>query len=192
METWHEWRCKNTDKHSHQLYEPVRKERTWLRMRFALQSLPLFLFCAVMLIMHHQLQQWPSSSGSLHPVKCSSSYKAFPNSSSCKMWFYRISQSPFPPISCFTAPFHLGCYSMCFHASPTAGWIYCLFCVFRGKPQEKCPLCQASYCPEFKGTVCNVCKVAEVGKDAIGLRVSQSQFRWTPPVELDRVHTFKY
>lgn len=49
--------------------------------------------------------------------------------------------------------------------------------LYRGKPQEKCPLCQASYCPEFKGTICSVCKVAEVGKDAIGLRVSPLQFR---------------
>ncbi|KAJ7321508.1 hypothetical protein OS493_034563 [Desmophyllum pertusum] len=47
--------------------------------------------------------------------------------------------------------------------------------LYRGKPQEKCPLCQASYCPEFKGTICNICKVAEVGKDAIGL--SKLQFR---------------
>lgn len=49
--------------------------------------------------------------------------------------------------------------------------------LYRGKPQEKCPLCQASYCPEFKGTICNVCKVAEVGKDSVGLRVSPLQFR---------------
>lgn len=57
-------------------------------------------------------------------------------------------------------------------------------CLFRGKPQEKCPLCQASYCPEFKGTICCVCKVAEVGKDAIGLRVSPLQFRWSCSGEL--------
>lgn len=49
--------------------------------------------------------------------------------------------------------------------------------LYRGKPQEKCPLCQASFCPEFKGIVCTVCKVAEVGKDSIGLRVSPLQFR---------------
>lgn len=49
--------------------------------------------------------------------------------------------------------------------------------LYRGKPQEKCPLCQASYLPDYKGTICNVCKVAEVGKDAIGLRVSPLQFR---------------
>ncbi|XP_031557525.1 coatomer subunit alpha-like isoform X1 [Actinia tenebrosa] len=49
--------------------------------------------------------------------------------------------------------------------------------LYRGKPQEKCPLCQTSYCPEFKGIVCEVCKVAEVGKDTIGLRISPIQFR---------------
>lgn len=49
--------------------------------------------------------------------------------------------------------------------------------LYRGKPQEKCPLCQASFCPEYKGVVCTVCKVAEVGKDSIGLRVSPLQFR---------------
>ena len=30
---------------------------------------------------------------------------------------------------------------------------------FRGKPQEKCPLCQTCYLPEHKGTVCRVCQV---------------------------------
>lgn len=64
-------------------------------------------------------------------------------------------------------------------------------CLFRGKPQEKCPLCQASYCPEFKGTICCVCKVAEVGKDAIGLRVSPLQFRWSCSGEL-RPNTLNY
>ncbi|XP_028409104.1 coatomer subunit alpha-like [Dendronephthya gigantea] len=49
--------------------------------------------------------------------------------------------------------------------------------LYRGKPQEKCPLCQAAYFPEFKGRVCGVCKVAEIGKDAIGLRISMTQFR---------------
>ena len=32
----------------------------------------------------------------------------------------------------------------------------------RGKPQEKCPLCQASFCPEYKGIVCTVCKVGKL------------------------------
>ena len=43
--------------------------------------------------------------------------------------------------------------------------------------QEKCPFCLATYLPEFKGSKCTVCLVAEVGKDAVGLRISQSQFR---------------
>lgn len=49
--------------------------------------------------------------------------------------------------------------------------------IYRGKPEEKCPLCQASFMPQFKGTVCPICTVAEVGKDCIGLRISTLQFR---------------
>ena len=49
--------------------------------------------------------------------------------------------------------------------------------IYRGKPVEKCPLCQACYLPEFKGSVCNICLVAEVGKDTMGLRISPIQFR---------------
>ena len=32
--------------------------------------------------------------------------------------------------------------------------------IYRGKPEEKCPLCGASYKPEYKGTICNICKVS--------------------------------
>ncbi|XP_014673558.1 PREDICTED: coatomer subunit alpha-like [Priapulus caudatus] len=49
--------------------------------------------------------------------------------------------------------------------------------IYRGKPEEKCPLCQTSYLPEHKGALCTVCSVAEVGKDCIGLRISPLQFR---------------
>jgi coatomer protein complex subunit alpha (xenin) len=49
--------------------------------------------------------------------------------------------------------------------------------IYRGKAEEKCPLCSSSYQPSFKGTLCQVCTVAEVGKDCIGLRISASQFR---------------
>jgi len=31
--------------------------------------------------------------------------------------------------------------------------------IYRGKPEEKCPLCQASYKPEYKGTICKICRV---------------------------------
>jgi len=49
--------------------------------------------------------------------------------------------------------------------------------IYRGKPEEKCPLCGASFQPQFKSTICNVCKVAEIGKDVMGLRISPLQFR---------------
>lgn len=49
--------------------------------------------------------------------------------------------------------------------------------IYRGKPEVKCPLCQASYFPEFKGKLCRICTVAEIGKDTIGLRISPLQFR---------------
>lgn len=49
--------------------------------------------------------------------------------------------------------------------------------IYRGKPEEKCPLCNTSYLPKYKGNVCNICDVAEIGKDTIGLRISLHQFR---------------
>ncbi|MFH4977259.1 hypothetical protein AB6A40_003968 [Gnathostoma spinigerum] len=47
--------------------------------------------------------------------------------------------------------------------------------LYRGKPQVGCPFCGASYQPEFKGQICNVCEVAEIGRDAVGLRISVVQ-----------------
>lgn len=49
--------------------------------------------------------------------------------------------------------------------------------IYRGKPEEKCPLCGASYLPEQKGKLCQVCGVAEIGKDVLGLRISPLQFQ---------------
>ncbi|XP_014253737.1 coatomer subunit alpha [Cimex lectularius] len=49
--------------------------------------------------------------------------------------------------------------------------------IYRGKPEEKCPFCGACYLPQYKGKVCNVCNVSEVGAQTIGLRISQLQFR---------------
>ncbi len=45
----------------------------------------------------------------------------------------------------------------------TAVFLNGLCCVYRGKPQEKCPFCEACYMPESKGAVCNVCQVSGVG-----------------------------
>ncbi|XP_067685540.1 coatomer subunit alpha-like [Haliotis asinina] len=49
--------------------------------------------------------------------------------------------------------------------------------IYRGKPVVKCPLSGACYLPEFKGQVCRVTQVTEIGKDCIGLRISPNQFR---------------
>jgi len=49
--------------------------------------------------------------------------------------------------------------------------------LYRGKPCEKCPLCQATFKPEYAGQVCPVCKVSEIGKASQGLKISISQFR---------------
>nr|CAD2134561.1 unnamed protein product [Meloidogyne enterolobii] len=47
--------------------------------------------------------------------------------------------------------------------------------LYRGKPQVKCPFCGASYMPTFVGSVCDVCEVAEIGRDVPGLRIASIQ-----------------
>uniref|UniRef100_A0A0R3S0K2 Coatomer subunit alpha n=1 Tax=Elaeophora elaphi TaxID=1147741 RepID=A0A0R3S0K2_9BILA len=47
--------------------------------------------------------------------------------------------------------------------------------LYRGKPQVKCPFCGASYSPDITGEICDVCQVAEIGRDAIGLKISTVQ-----------------
>ncbi|KAB7507999.1 Coatomer subunit alpha [Armadillidium nasatum] len=49
--------------------------------------------------------------------------------------------------------------------------------IYRGKPEVTCPLCGASYVPEFKGITCAICRVSQVGKDSVGLRISSMMFR---------------
>ncbi|XP_026322907.1 coatomer subunit alpha isoform X2 [Hyposmocoma kahamanoa] len=49
--------------------------------------------------------------------------------------------------------------------------------IYRGKPEEKCSLCMASFLPEHKGKLCTVCGVAEIGKDVLGLRICPLQFQ---------------
>uniref|UniRef100_A0A8C5NLV0 Coatomer protein complex subunit alpha n=1 Tax=Junco hyemalis TaxID=40217 RepID=A0A8C5NLV0_JUNHY len=49
--------------------------------------------------------------------------------------------------------------------------------VYRGKAVEKCPLSGACYSPEFRGQICRVTTVTEIGKDVLGLRISPLQFR---------------
>uniref|UniRef100_A0A914ZVK8 Coatomer subunit alpha n=1 Tax=Parascaris univalens TaxID=6257 RepID=A0A914ZVK8_PARUN len=47
--------------------------------------------------------------------------------------------------------------------------------LYRGKPQVKCPFCGASYSPDLAGGICDVCQVAEIGRDTVGLRISVLQ-----------------
>ena len=49
--------------------------------------------------------------------------------------------------------------------------------IYRGKPEEKCPFCSASYLPQFKGRICRVCLISQVGKASTGLKISPVQFR---------------
>ena len=55
-------------------------------------------------------------------------------------------------------------YGYCLHVQVSyAFWYLCLlfiFYIYRGKPQEKCPLCQATYTPAQKGKLCTICKVS--------------------------------
>ncbi|XP_066031166.1 coatomer subunit alpha-like, partial [Chamaea fasciata] len=49
--------------------------------------------------------------------------------------------------------------------------------IYRGKAVERCPLSGACYAPEFRGQLCRVTTVTEIGKDVLGLRISPLQFR---------------
>lgn len=49
--------------------------------------------------------------------------------------------------------------------------------IYRGKAEEKCPLCNATYLPKYKGCVCKICNVAEIGRDTPGLKISVHNFR---------------
>lgn len=43
--------------------------------------------------------------------------------------------------------------------------------IYKGTASVKCPFCQTTYLPEATGSICNICKVAEVGKEAGGLHM---------------------
>ncbi|XP_034481069.1 coatomer subunit alpha [Drosophila innubila] len=47
----------------------------------------------------------------------------------------------------------------------------------RGKPEVTCPFCGSAYDPQYKGHLCTVCEVSQIGKESIGLRISTLQFR---------------
>eukprot|EP00042_Codosiga_hollandica_P036250 m.274726 g.274726 ORF g.274726 m.274726 type:complete len:1165 (-) comp54837_c0_seq6:8-3502(-) len=43
--------------------------------------------------------------------------------------------------------------------------------LYQGRPQESCPFCRAVFDVKFKGNLCAVCEVAEVGRMTSGLRI---------------------
>ncbi|XP_034935334.1 coatomer subunit alpha-like [Chelonus insularis] len=44
--------------------------------------------------------------------------------------------------------------------------------IYKGKPEVKCPLCGASYHPQFKDLLCKICEVSQIGKECTGLKIS--------------------
>ncbi|KAJ9583889.1 hypothetical protein L9F63_021766 [Diploptera punctata] len=48
--------------------------------------------------------------------------------------------------------------------------------IYKGSAECKCPLCGTSYKLEFKKTLCNICMVAEVGKQTLGINICCNQF----------------
>ena len=44
------------------------------------------------------------------------------------------------------------------HGNTVTPSLLCVYCC-RGKAHEQCPFCLASYLPDYKGTVCTICKV---------------------------------
>jgi coatomer protein complex subunit alpha (xenin) len=45
--------------------------------------------------------------------------------------------------------------------------------IYKGTPSEKCNYCKATFAPESKGNMCGICKVAEIGRAASGLRFTR-------------------
>ena len=43
--------------------------------------------------------------------------------------------------------------------------------VYSGTPFEACPFCGAKYHSRYKGIVCSVCDVCEIGKKGSGLKL---------------------
>ena len=46
--------------------------------------------------------------------------------------------------------------------------------IYRGKSSYTCPLCGAHYFPQFKGKLCSICEISEIGAQCSGLRVLRS------------------
>ncbi|KAL1232850.1 Coatomer subunit alpha [Trichinella spiralis] len=49
--------------------------------------------------------------------------------------------------------------------------------IYRGKAMAKCPFCGASYVPNLAGSVCKICRVAEIGRDCLGMTISTVELK---------------
>ncbi|KFD58197.1 hypothetical protein M514_00960 [Trichuris suis] len=49
--------------------------------------------------------------------------------------------------------------------------------IYRGRESSSCPFCGAIYLPEHAGQTCVVCKVSEIGKNCVGLTISNVQLK---------------
>jgi coatomer protein complex subunit alpha (xenin) len=46
--------------------------------------------------------------------------------------------------------------------------------IYRGKASITCPFCGAVYLPQFKGKLCAICEISEIGGAATGLKLVRS------------------
>ncbi|KRY66160.1 Coatomer subunit alpha, partial [Trichinella pseudospiralis] len=49
--------------------------------------------------------------------------------------------------------------------------------IYRGKATTKCPFCGATYVPNLAGSVCRICRVAEIGRDCLGMTISTVELK---------------
>ncbi|CAG8443593.1 6189_t:CDS:10 [Acaulospora morrowiae] len=43
--------------------------------------------------------------------------------------------------------------------------------IYKGSPSVECPYCHASYLPEYKGRLCTVCDISQIGANSTGLKI---------------------
>ncbi|KNC73672.1 hypothetical protein SARC_13769 [Sphaeroforma arctica JP610] len=49
--------------------------------------------------------------------------------------------------------------------------------IYKGTASVKCPYCASTFQPEFKGELCPVCNLSQIGKDCMGLHISRAQLQ---------------
>jgi len=44
--------------------------------------------------------------------------------------------------------------------------------IYKNQPRVDCPYCESSYMPDFSGSLCSICELAEIGMSVTGMKVS--------------------